>query len=64
MNDSSFDWDDAKDMENQLKHGVSFTSAQQAFLDSKRIIAEDTVSTVSKNSVTIVLGATKAALEY
>ena len=41
MNDSSFDWDDAKDMENQLKHGVSFTSAQQAFLDSKRIIAED-----------------------
>ena len=42
MNNSGFEWDDAKDMENQLKHGISFTSAQQAFLDSKRIIAVDT----------------------
>ena len=37
MSDSSFEWDDAKDGENQLKHGVSFAEAQFAFLDENRI---------------------------
>ena len=41
MNEPSFEWDDAKDGENQLKHVVSFTEAQYAFLDENRIIAED-----------------------
>lgn len=41
MSDSSFEWDDTKDGENQLKHGVSFAEAQFAFLDKNRIIAED-----------------------
>ena len=41
MSDSSFEWDDTKDGENQLKHGVSFAEAQFAFLDENRIIAED-----------------------
>lgn len=41
MNDSSFEWDEAKDGENQLKHGVSFNEAQHAFFDENRIIAED-----------------------
>jgi len=36
-----FEWDDDKDKENQAKHGVSFTTAQQAFLDPHRVIAED-----------------------
>jgi uncharacterized DUF497 family protein len=36
-----FEWDDKKDKENQLKHGVSFALAQIAFLDEKRIILED-----------------------
>jgi uncharacterized DUF497 family protein len=36
-----FEWDEEKDNENQTKHRVSFTSAQQAFLDPHRIIAED-----------------------
>ena len=36
-----FDWDEAKDTENQEKHGVSFGSAQRAFFDPKRIITRD-----------------------
>jgi len=37
----SFEWDQAKDAENQLKHGVSFGDAQLAFLDESRVIARD-----------------------
>jgi len=36
-----FEWDDGKDRENQAKHGVSFETAQHAFADVKRIVAED-----------------------
>jgi uncharacterized protein len=36
-----FEWDEDKDRENQNKHGVSFETAQHAFADTKRIIAED-----------------------
>ncbi|HSR12106.1 MAG TPA: BrnT family toxin [Thermodesulfobacteriota bacterium] len=38
---ASFEWDEEKDRENQAKHQVSFTEAQLAFLDPKRVIAED-----------------------
>lgn len=41
MNKAVFEWDADKDRENQAKHGVSFSFAQQAFLDTHRIIAED-----------------------
>jgi uncharacterized DUF497 family protein len=37
----SFEWDDAKDRVNRAKHGVSFGFAQAAFLDPRRVIAED-----------------------
>lgn len=37
----SFEWDPAKDLENQAKHGVSFSEAQFAFADPDRVIAED-----------------------
>jgi uncharacterized DUF497 family protein len=37
----SFEWDDAKDKSNIAKHGVGFDVAQRAFLDPKRVIAED-----------------------
>jgi hypothetical protein len=30
-----------KDSNNQTKHGVSFSRAQRAFLDPRRVIAED-----------------------
>lgn len=36
-----FEWDEEKDALNQKKHGVSFVEAQHAFLDPKRILAED-----------------------
>ncbi len=36
-----FEWDPAKDQENQKKHGVSFAKAQFAFVDPNRVIAED-----------------------
>jgi uncharacterized protein len=37
----SFEWDESKDLLNQKKHGVSFGEAQGAFLDKRRILAED-----------------------
>ena len=37
----SFEWDKEKDRENQAKHHVSFATAQRAFLDPRRVIAED-----------------------
>ncbi len=41
MRKPSFEWDEAKNFANQRKHGVSFYEAQHAFLDKKRVIAED-----------------------
>ena len=41
MNEPNFEWDESKNLENQRKHNVSFYEAQHAFLDKKRIIAED-----------------------
>ena len=38
---ASFEWDPAKDAENQRKHGVSFAEAQDAFLDPGRVVAKD-----------------------
>ena len=37
----SFEWDEAKDRLNRIKHGVSFVEAQYAFFDPDRVIAED-----------------------
>lgn len=36
-----FEWDEAKNLENKDKHGVSFFEAQHAFSDEHRVIAED-----------------------
>jgi uncharacterized DUF497 family protein len=41
MSEPSFDWDMAKDLANQVKHGLSFAEAQFAFADPNRIIAKD-----------------------
>ena len=41
MNEPSFEWDPAKNRENERKHGVTFFEAQAAFLDPNRVIAED-----------------------
>ena len=37
----SFEWDPAKDAENQRKHGVAFVDEQRVFLDPRRVIARD-----------------------
>lgn len=37
----SFEWDSAKDAQNHLKHGISFSDVQLAFLDPNRVIARD-----------------------
>lgn len=41
MHQPDFEWDDAKDLANRRKHGVSFFEAQYAFRDKNRVIAED-----------------------
>lgn len=42
MRKTSFEWDEEKDKENQAKHNVAFATAQRAFLDPQRVVAEDT----------------------
>ena len=41
MSKSSFEWDKAKDLANQIKHSLSFFEAQFAFADPNRVIAKD-----------------------
>jgi len=41
VREPSFEWDQAKDAANERKHGVAFKQAQHAFLDPRRVIAED-----------------------
>jgi len=43
-----FEWDPGKDLENQKKHGVSFSYARNAFLDSKRVMLEDITQSFSE----------------
>lgn len=42
MREPDFEWDAQKDRINQEKHDVSFETAQDAFFDPDRLIAEDT----------------------
>jgi len=37
----TFEWDEAKELENIRKHGVDFKQASRAFMDTDRIIADD-----------------------
>lgn len=38
---TSFEWDEEKNAENLRKHRINFETAQYAFIDPKRVIAED-----------------------
>ena len=49
MKKATFEWDEEKNKENQSKHGVSFMTAQQAFLDPNRVIAEDITHSTEEN---------------
>ena len=39
--DSSFEWDERKNRQNEEKHGVSLEKAQKAFLDPDKLIIKD-----------------------
>jgi len=41
MSETDFEWNEAKNLESQRKHGISFYESQHAFLDDNRVIAED-----------------------
>lgn len=41
LSEPTFEWDDAKDRANLVKHHVPFALAQLAFFDPRRVIAED-----------------------
>ena len=47
MKKTYFEWDE--DQENQKKHNVPFSLAQDAFLDAHRIIAEDEEHSAEEN---------------
>ena len=49
MKKTCFEWDDEKDKENQVKHNVPFSLAQQAFLDPHRLIVEDIEHSTEEN---------------
>jgi len=49
MSKSSFKWNEAKNIENQRKHGVSFNEAQFAFMDEKRVISQDLIHSEEEN---------------
>jgi uncharacterized DUF497 family protein len=41
MNETSFEWDESKNIQNQFKHGISFEMAQHVFEDRYRVIMND-----------------------
>lgn len=49
MNRTSFEWDTAKDWQNQEKHGVAFAFAQYAFADPMRVILADDEHSTEEN---------------
>ena len=53
---TEFEWDTDKDRSNQSKHGVSFTRAQYAFADPKRVILEDVTHSTADEKRYFCLG--------
>ena len=49
MSKDSFDWSPEKDLGNRAKHGVSFSKAQYAFADPKRVISQDLSHSKTEN---------------
>src|SRR5690606_13715132 len=47
---SSIEWDARKDRANQDKHGISFLEAVGAFLDGRRVLAEDLTHSTKKET--------------
>lgn len=53
--EATFEWDSRKDRTNQSRHGVSFATAQAAFFDPNRVIAEDLTHSVAENSTSALV---------
>ena len=51
-----FEWDEEKNVENQLKHGIDFFDAQQAFLDFHRLIIRDVVHSTPQEDQLFCVG--------
>jgi uncharacterized DUF497 family protein len=51
-----FEWDENKNKENILKHGVSFYEAQDAFYDKNRVIALDIKHSLEREKRFFCLG--------
>jgi len=49
MSKESFEWDMVKDMQNRLKHGISFSEAETVFADPQRIIVRDVTHSITEN---------------
>ncbi|RKZ45789.1 MAG: BrnT family toxin [Gammaproteobacteria bacterium] len=49
MSKESFEWDPLKDIENQLKHRVSFDEAKYVFEDPNRIILRDKTHSITED---------------
>ena len=56
----SFEWDEDKNRLNQAKHGVAFELAQHAFLDERRVIAEDVTHGETSNAIIASAGSRMA----
>jgi uncharacterized protein len=48
-----FEWDGDKNYENKKKHSISFELAQYAFVDPKRVIAEDMKHSRGENAIIV-----------
>jgi len=51
----NFEWDENKDKANQEKHRVSFSNAQLAFLDRKRVILKTQSIALMKSGITALV---------
>jgi uncharacterized DUF497 family protein len=56
----SFEWDEQKNWENQIKHGIPFEAAQYAFADPHRLILRVLDIRPRKKNVSIALAELKA----
>ena len=52
-----FEWDEKKEVENTLKHGIDFKSAAEVFFDERRIIVKDEFHSESESRL-FCIGAT------
>jgi uncharacterized DUF497 family protein len=52
----SFEWDESKNQENRIKHGISFEEAQHAFADPNLIVAKDITHSTAREERLYCIG--------